>query len=175
MRWDALFADLQTQVSAQQQEDFEANVAETIALEWSRTGVADRLRAHVGQRPVLTLQDGQSVHLDIRSVGSDWLSGVGSGHQWLIPLSALQTISGLMRRSEAEASPVRQRLSITSPLRALAQAREHVTVHLASGVLIEGGLLGVGRDFLDIRSDASVQPVRTVPLGAVTAVRSVWG
>ena len=173
MRWDALFADLQAQAAAQRQEDFESNVAEVVALEWSRVEMVDRIRGHAGQRVAIRLRGGESVTLEVRAVGSDWLSGSGAGYQWLIPVQAVDMISGLTRRVQAEPSQARRRLSIASPLRALADARHYIVVRGANGVLTEGALLGVGRDFLDVRFVSDPPVIRTVPLAAITAVCSV--
>ncbi len=175
MRWDALFADLETQASARRQEDFETSMAEAIALEWSRVELVDRIRGHTGHRVSLRLRGGESVTVEVSAVGSDWLAGAGVGHQWLIPVAAVDMLSGLTRRAQTQTSQTQRRLRITSPLRALADARQHVVVRCATGVLAEGVLLGVGRDFLDVRPQGSPQVIRTVPLAAITAVCSARG
>ena len=172
MRWDALFADLQAEAAAMRQDDFEHGVAEVIALEWSRVLLADRLRAHRGQELDIKLRGGETLTLEMTAAGTDWVSGLARGCQWLIPGAAMQMISGLTRRAEVERSQVRRRLTITSPLRALADAGAQVAVHGEAGILVQGRLLGAGRDFLDVRAHAQV-PLSTVPLSVITAVRSV--
>ncbi|RJN31822.1 hypothetical protein [Nesterenkonia natronophila] len=172
MRWEALFADLEVQTSALRQEEFEFGVAETIALEWSRAELTDRLRGHIGEQLAIRLRGGEVVPLEITAAGSDWVSGVGRGHQWLMPVAVLELVSGMTRRVQVESSPARRRLGIASPLRALAEADPHIAVHCASGVLVEGRLLGIGRDFLDIRPEGQFRRVQTVPLPVMTAVRS---
>ncbi|TLQ00309.1 hypothetical protein FEF26_01725 [Nesterenkonia salmonea] len=172
MRWDALFADLQAQASAQRQEVFESSVAEAVALEWSRVELVDRIRGHTSQPIAIRLRGGETVTLDVRTVGSDWIAGGAAGYQWLIPVGAVDMVKGLTRRTQVEPSQARRRLSITSPLRALAEARHHIVVRCETGVLAEGALLGVGRDFLDVRTESDYPTIRTVPLAAITAVCS---
>jgi hypothetical protein len=175
VRWEALFDDLQVQTSALRQEDFEFGVAETLALEWSRAELTDRLRAHIGEQLAIRLRGGEAVTLEVTAAGIDWVSGVGRGHQWLMPLAALELVSGMTRRVQTEPSQARRRLGIASPLRALAEASPHIAVHCASGILVEGRLLGVGRDFLDVRAEGQSPHIQTVPLPAMTAVRSARG
>lgn len=172
MRWEALFADLQAQAAGQDQEEFEAHVAEVVELEWSRVELVDRLRGHIGRRIGVRLQGGESLTLDVETVGSDWMAGVGGGAQWLIPCGAISVVSGLTRRVRPETSRVRARLGIASPLRVLAEGRYSVVVRGETGILAEGALLGVGKDFIDVRSEAVDPLIRTVPLRALTAVCS---
>lgn len=172
MRWEALFADLRAQSAAQQQENFEAEVAEAVGLAWSRTPLCDRLRAHIGRRLTLQLGGGAVVRLWVGEVGSDWLSGSAGAQAWLIPATAVITVTGLSRRAQPEVSPSRQRLGIGAPLRALAAAREPVVVHGSAGVLAEGVLIGVGADFFDIQCAAQSREIRAVPMRALIGVRS---
>lgn len=172
MRWEALFADLCAQSAAQEQEAFEAEVAEAVGLAWSRTSLCDRLRAHTGRQLTLQLGGGIVVSLWVGEVGSNWLSGSAGAQAWLIPSAAVIEVTGLSRRAQPEVSPAQQRLGIGSPLRALAAARETVVIHGSAGTLAEGVLIGVGADFIDVRCTAQSRGVRVVPMHALTGVRS---
>lgn len=175
MRWEALFSDLQVQSAAHQQELFEAEVAEAVGVEWSRTMLCDRFRAHVGHQVTLQLRGGAAVTFSIGAVGRDWLSGSAGVQAWLIPAGAVLSVTGLSRRARQESSPSQRRLGIGAPLRALAAAREQVVVRGSMGELAEGVLVGVGADFLDIRSTGQAQRITTVPLHALSGVRSAAG
>ena len=172
MRWEALFSDLRAQSAAQQQETFEAEVAEAVGLAWSRTPLSDRVRAHIGHRLTLHLDGGAVMSLRVGEVGGNWLSGSTVAQAWLIPTAAVMTVTGLSRRAQSEASPSQQRLGIGAPLRVLAAAREPVVVHGGNGTLTEGVLIGVGADFIDIRSATESKEIRTVPMHALIGVCS---
>lgn len=172
MRWEALFADLQAQSAAQQQDDFEAEVAHAVDLEWSRTPLCDRFRANIGRRISLRLTDGASLGFRVEAVGGDWASGSVGAQQWLIPLQAVVSAVGLLRRAQSEPSPSQRRLGISAPLRALAAAQEHVVVYGRAGEATEGVLVGVGRDFIDLRRPGGRAVIRTVPVYALVGVRS---
>lgn len=169
MRWEALFADLDAQAAAERQAGFEAEVAATVALEWSRVPLMDRLRAHLGAEVALRLRGDTELRLWLNTVGADWLAGTAGPQDWLVQGSAVLTVDGLKRLTKGEPSQARRKLSIASPLRALAASREVVSVLGEQGRLAEGLLAGVGLDFVDLRTSAGL---RTVPLSAVLAVRS---
>ncbi len=175
MRWEALFADLQVQSAAHRQELFETEVAEAVGLEWSRTMLCDRFRAHIGHQVTLQLRGGAVVMFTIGAVGRDWLSGGAGVQAWLIPAEAVVSVTGLSRKAQQESSPSRQRLGIGAPLRVLAAAREQVVVRGSMGELAEGVLVGVGADFLDIRSTGQAQRITTIPMRALSSVRSAAG
>ncbi|GFZ82135.1 hypothetical protein [Nesterenkonia alkaliphila] len=169
MRWESLFEDLEAQAAAERQSEFEAEVAATLTLEWSRVALMDRLRAHLGAEAALRLRGGIDVTLRLSTVGANWLAGTAGVQDWLVQGGAVLTVRGLQRKAQAEPSQARRNLGIASPLRALAASREAVSVLGEQGRLAEGLLTGVGLDFIDLRTPGGLC---TVPLAAVLAVRS---
>lgn len=179
MRWDALFEDLEAQWSAQQAQRLEADVAEALELEQSRTHLADRLRAAAGCELRLNLPGEPQLRVRVDRVGADWLGGHSGVQSLLIPLQAIHSVDGLPQRSQPETSRARKRLSIGSPLRALARSREVVNVQDPGGQLGRGLITRVGADHFDLalasgdQAPGRSQPqLRSVPLAAVVAVRS---
>ncbi|GAA1136822.1 hypothetical protein [Nesterenkonia lutea] len=182
MRWDALFADLESQLDAARTADFDAAVDEASRLEASRLGLAERLRAHRGLQLTLLLPGDQRLNVEIGTVGSDWLSGSRHPHSVLLPLAALRAVEGMKRSAaQAEPSPARRRLGITAPLRRLARDRSMVSVQGPEGRLAQGLISAVGRDFLEIAQlDAGETHLRragsparrTIPLHAVSWLQS---
>lgn len=169
MRWDALFADLQAQWEAQRHQDLEVETVEALQIERARTPLADRIRAHTGSSLQLELPAVGRIECEIGEVGSDWLSGQQRGRSILIPMGALLGVHSLGWKAQPEASSTRRRLSITSPLRALAQHREEVTVTTASGPPVEGVLYAAGQDHFDL---ADQQRRVTIPVSALVMLRS---
>ncbi|NLS10841.1 hypothetical protein HGQ17_12730 [Nesterenkonia sp. MY13] len=170
MRWDALFADLQAQWEDQRHQDLEAETVEAVEIERARMPLADRLRAHTGSSLQLELPSAGRIECEIGEVGSDWLSGQHRGRSILISLDAVLAVHSLGWKAKPEASVARRRLSITSPLRALAQHREEVTVTTASaGPPVEGVLYAAGQDHFDL---ADQQRRLTIPVSALVMLRS---
>lgn len=182
MRWDALFADLQTQLDAAQTAEFDAAVVEAARLESSRLELADRLRAHQGQQLSLVLPGNRRLSVRVGAVGSDWLSGTLAQQSVLVPLSALRAVDGMHRSAaRAEAGATRRRLGIMEPIRRLSRDRSVVQVQGSEGLLAQGLISGVGRDFLEIadfaagesRGSAAFSAARrTLPLHSVCWLQS---
>lgn len=182
MRWDALFADLETQLEAAQTAEFTAAVADASRLEASRLELADRLRAHRDRELGLQIADGQRIVVRIGAVGADWLAGTALPYGVLVPLTSILAVDGVVRaaaRSEPSAS--RRRLSITAPLRRLARDRAPISVFGTQGLLAAGLIGAVGRDFVEVTPTRRDDPwrrgggdgsARVVPLHAVAWFRS---
>ncbi len=200
VRWDALFADLEAQMHATDASDEE--VAGLVRAEVGRTELADRLRAHLGVVVALQVTGGQWWHGAVLEAAPQWLlldqSGpaLGSGpgtrfgaggaggvsgatRQVLVPLPALQRITGLGAAVAPPAGTVERRLGLGSALRALARDRIAVVVALASGE-VAGTIDRVAADHLDLavhpvgeaRRPSAVTDVVALPFHAVLAVRS---
>lgn len=179
MRWDALFSDLEAQVSAQQAQQLEAEVAEALELERSRMSLADRMRAGVGQEMQICLPGQPQLRLHLESVGTDWLGGHLGGEGLLVRLEAVRSAEGLAGRGQPELSRARQRSGIGAPLRSLARSRETVVIHGVEGELGRGRIVHVGADHLDLAVQSREAgpsgrgpQLRSIALAAVVTVRS---
>jgi hypothetical protein len=184
MRWDALFEDLEAQLAARRQLDFEAEIAERARVDSAGVQLADRLRGSLGLSIRVHVCSGSAFEGTLSHAGSEALVLDEPQHQVLIPYAAAVHYGGLSRLAVTEASKVRQRLGLASALRGLAGNRARVTILVSRGP-VEAGLHGVidtvGRDFLDLaltpegadRHAGSVRKVLTVPFAAVAGIRSV--
>lgn len=177
MRWDLLFADLEAQLAGEQQAAVDAEVAERVRIERGSVTLVDRLRAHVGS--ALVLDAGPlSVRGTVREVGADFvlLDDEGGGYA-LVPVLALEGVSGLGRAVAPVPGAVLRRLGLTSALRGLVRDRAELRVHTASAE-VRGVPSAVGADHLDLvplrpgERDAPPPAARSVPLSALRVVRS---
>lgn len=178
MRWDDLFADMESQLAAERYREIEAEAAELTRAETAEALLEDRCAAHVGSRLRLSLRGGLVIEGGIVSAGSGWVVLDDASQEILIPLAAVDWLDGLgVSRQSPEA---RRRLGMPHAMRALAMARVSVRLHLRSGsaVHLEGTVDRAGRDHMDIavhpndefRRRRAVQVVRTVPYAAVACV-----
>jgi hypothetical protein len=181
VRWDALFADLESQFAALQEGDLYGEVADRIRAEVGRITVLDRLRGALGTVVRLDLDGGRPVAGDLVRVGEDCLL-VASGRteEWLVPVAAVTAVHGLGPRADQADGAVAGKLGLTHLLRGIARDRSPVTVYSA-GVEqpVTGTIDRVGADFLELaehppdapRRRDEVSNLRLIPTNALVAVR----
>jgi hypothetical protein len=184
MRWDALFGDMEAQLAARQQLDFEAEVAERARADAARVELADRLRGSLGLNIRVHASSGTAFEGVLSHAGSEALVLDEPLHQVLIPYAAAAQFVGLCRLAVPEQSKIRQRLGLGSALRGLAGSRMPLTVLVVRGraeAQQYGVIDTVGRDFLTLavikegerRRPAAVRQEVTIPFAAIAAIRSV--
>lgn len=183
MRWDALFEDMEAQLAARRQLDFEAEIAERARVDSAGVELADRLRGSLGLSIRVQVCSGAAFEGTLSHAGSEALVLDEPQHQVLVRYAAAVHYGGLSRLAVPEPSKVRQRLGLASALRGLARDRARVTILVSRGPA-ESGLHGVidtvGRDFLDLavapavgdRRPGDVRQVLSIPFAAVAAIRS---
>ena len=184
MRWDAIFADLETQMAAGERLDLEAEITERTRTEEASVELADRLRGSLGRLIVVQLASGSTFEGTLSHAGSQALVLDEPRHQVLVPYASAVRYVGLSRLAVAEPSRVRQRLGLASALRGLARDRTGLAVLTAGGLAGEATIFGVidrvGRDYLDLavtgegeeRRAANVRQVATIPFAALAGIRS---
>jgi hypothetical protein len=181
VRWDALFADLESQFAAMHDSDMYGEVADRIRAEMGRITVLDRLRGALGTVVRLDLLGSRTVAGELVRVGKDCLL-VASGRteEWLVSVAAVTAVHGLGPWADQAESTVSGRLGLTHLLRGIARDRSPVTVFCAGAEqAVSGTIDRVGADFLELaehpldtpRRRAEVSNVRLVPLAALVAVR----
>lgn len=185
VRWTRLFADLESRLDAERDADLTAEVAERTRIEVGKSTLADRLRAAVGRRVVITTVAGTPYRVQVEAIGPDWLVVVDDRQdERLIALSSVAVIGQL---PVAVAAPydeagrqVATRLDLRHALRGIARDRTPVRVVTTGAVILSGTIDRVGADFIDLaehhldesRRIGKVISVQTVPMGAfVEAVR----
>lgn len=180
MRWDSLFADLEAQLDAAD-DDVAAMHAERVRAEVAGVELRDRLRGAVGQDLALRLAGGEQVAGLLRTAGPDWLLVGEPSGEALVPLAAVVVVDGLTRSLAAPAGRVEGRLGLASALRGVARDRSAVRLWLRDpgSAVLTGTVDRVGADHLDLARHAADEPRRpgavrgtsAVPLGALACLR----
>lgn len=151
MRWDQLFADLEGQARAIEDDELEAEIVDRLRVEVGRVSLLNRLRAQEQQRVTLLVAGAGRIGGDLAQVGADWLL-LNAPYELIVPAGAVIGVSDLPPAavSPEGVSPIASRLRLTAALRAVAVDRSTVTVTLRSGDTVTGTPDRVGADFLDL-------------------------
>jgi hypothetical protein len=177
MRWDALFADLESQFEALQESDLYGEVADRIRAEVGKITVLDRLRGAVNTVVRVELIDAEPVRGLLSRVGKDCLLLETERYEeWLIPVDALVAVHRLGPWAEPA---VEGKLGLAHLLRGIARDRSPVTLFCSGGGPVTGTIDRVGADFLELaehpldapRRRSEVYNVRLVPTQALRALR----
>ena len=182
MRWEALFADLESQLEAAGDLDHELEIRDRERREAALVRLVDRLAGSVGGQ-VNVQVSGSVIKGELRAVGVDWLLlGTAPSRESLVPLEAVLTVAGLSRlsRSPGSEGAVGAKLRLGYALRLLARDRAGVTVVLRDGSQVTGTLDRVGSDFVEVAEHPAGEPrrvgavfgLRAVPYAAISVVRS---
>jgi hypothetical protein len=168
MRWDDLFSDLEAQLGAAQDAQFQADVSDLTRSERASIKLAERLLTARGRSVALTLRDGEAVLGVVVDAAVQWLLLGASGPQTLVPMRAVALVSGLPPRT-SHVTEVERRLGIGHALRALARDRARVIVDFGAGE-VTGLIAVVGADYVEVST--SVGAMSAVPIDAIMRVRS---
>lgn len=179
MRWERLFADLEARLEAGERAAVEGETADLVRAERARLVLRDRLRAHVGESLRWSLVTGDPALTGrLLDVGADWVLVASESGELLIPIAAVQCVSGLSRFTAPEAGEVARRLGMGVILRGLARDRALVRVRLRGEQRVTGTIDRVGVDHFDIavhpddepRRDRAVREVRCLLMPAVVGI-----
>lgn len=174
VRWETLFADLEHQLQAAQDEQLWAEVPDLTRAERAGLRLEDRLRALRGTRVRAGLHDGFAVDGRLAEVGGGWLLVVDEPHEHLVPLAAVVTVLGATLPTAPPPGTL-ERLGLSHALRALARDRRRVRVETAAGTLM-GRIDAVGADHLELGSvDEAWRPTGDRRLVAFAGLRLVSG
>lgn len=181
MRWERLFADLETELAAAGAAERDVEVAERTRAEVAKLRLVDRLRAAGEASLTVELAGAGSWSGRVADTGPDWvlLRGDPRGDA-LVALDAVQTVSGLPPRSAVPGSEgrVAERFRIGAVLRGVARDRAGVRVWVRDGGSHTGTVDRVGADYLELaehdpdvaRRATAIRGVRLVPFAALGAV-----
>ncbi|MFJ6026118.1 hypothetical protein ACIQCN_01445 [Pseudarthrobacter sp. NPDC092424] len=161
----------------------DADISDRVRAELVGIGMADRLRGSMDCRLSVHLLCGETVHGVLCHVGADALVLDEEQHQALVPYASVARYTGLGRLAPGEVSSVKRRLGLAHALRGLARDRAQLSMTVGAGatsVRLAGVIDRVGADFLDlalvapgeVRRNAQVRQVSTVPFTAISLVRS---
>ena len=169
MRWLALFDDLEAELGRERRQEVLADSGALLRTEWARTGLAERLGAHLGRQIGVRVGGGVVLRGELLDAGPHWLLLGDGGGQVLVPAGAVVAVSGLGKGAVAPAGEVARRLGLGHALRALARDRAFVRV-CADGVEFSGTIDRVGEDHFDLATHDADQWRRA---GTVSGVWSI--
>jgi hypothetical protein len=183
VRWTALFADLEAQWAQAEAEELAAEVADRTRREIARLRLYDRGRTALGVVLTVRLGGVGPVRGRLDGVGPDWmLLTEPGGSELLVASGQLIWLSGLPPYADEpdREGVVDSRWTFAFALRALARDRSPAAVLLGDGSVLTGTFDRVGADYAEIaahpldepRRDRVVRALRTVPLAAISAVRT---
>lgn len=173
VRWESLFADLESQLEAARAADRSLEVADLVRAERGTVTLVDRLRGSCGGVVTLDVGIGETVSGVLLEVAEQWVL-IGDGpRRMLVPVRAVVMARGLRLQAAPDGGEVLRRLGLGHALRALARDRASVRV-LAGGAEVVGRVEQVGADHVDLTvgHDARAGTRVTLPFTALQVVRS---
>lgn len=151
----------------------DTRVDDLAVVHYGEVDLVSRLHASGGCDLVVHLAGGEVLRGRLDRVGVGVAVLVGRGSRWLWRPVAAVRIEGLSERSGIPASTgVAAQVRITSLLREAAATAAHVVVSLLDGTRVEGAMVRVGVDFVELDHGGRVS---VVPLGALAVVRVAVG
>jgi hypothetical protein len=147
----------------------DAVVEDLAVVHYGEVDLVSRLHASTGRDLVVHLAGGEVLSGRLDRVGVGVAVLVGRGSRWLWRPVAAVRITGLSERSGVPAATgVAARVRVTALLREVAGTGARVVISLLDGTRVEGGLVRVGVDFVELDHGGRVS---VVPLGSLAAVR----
>ncbi|MBM9468213.1 hypothetical protein [Nakamurella leprariae] len=192
MRWEQLFADLESQFERLADADVDAEIAPRARAAFADVELTARLVPAIGT-PLRVRTLGPVLTGVLDAVGPDWLTLTESGRRdRLVALGAITSIAGVGRSTAPPMGVVARRWTLRMVLRGLARDRSPVALALAGAdparvddaAQVGGTIDRVGADFLELATHPEWEPRRAgsvrgtvlVPLAALVAVQiSPWG
>jgi hypothetical protein len=160
MRWNDLFADLESQAHALSVAERDAEVAELTRLETSRLELASRLRPALGAAVRVRCLGGMALAGRLSAIGTGWvLLEEDAGREAFVATAAVVSIAGLGRLS-APGPALDARLGFGRALRGLARDRSVLRACLIDAGVVDGTLDRVGSDFVEFAVHAAGEPRR---------------
>ncbi len=179
MRWErsvlALIDDLEQQAEGLHLVERDLEVADRTRAEYARVTLASRLHALAGRPVRLRLLGGIALAGTVTRTGLDWLLVEDDvARAWIVRHAAVAVLQGASARAVPhDALGVLRRLPLRAVLRRLADEDTDCLLHLVDGSRVEGRLLRLGEDFVELRlaGDLTAEGYDVVPLAGVAAVQ----
>ncbi|YAL82494.1 hypothetical protein ACMYYO_11230 [Dermacoccaceae bacterium W4C1] len=183
MRWQELFADLESQLRHAETREQAIEVADRTRAERAAVSWLDRAARAVGAELEVETGTGR-VAGRLVDLGRDWmLLSETAGHGGvMIPVSAVSGVRGLPEGSDSDVG-LGRRFGLGVALRAISRDRAAVSVQRTGGPPLVGTIDVVGADYLELaehpadlpRRPHSVTAVRVIPFEAIAALRRIAG
>lgn len=190
MRWDELFADIESQLEQELDAERLDMAVEEERLRLGRLSLRDRLAAMTASERALRLElvSGEILDARVDTVGRDWLAGDidggGASRSVIVPIAAIAGVipaGGQLElglRAASRSGELSAQLGMAFVLRDLCRRRVGVDLATRAGTC-HGTIDRVGRDHLDLaehergeaRRGRAVRRIRMIPFEAVLSVR----
>jgi hypothetical protein len=173
---DWLDGDAAARWAAEERDDLEGEVAERIRAQWARVRWLDRFREARGRPAALGLLGGHAVQGQVCDAGRDWLSLRSGTTVAVVRAGAVLSVDGLPDAADAVEETATAGLAPGHALRRLVAGRRPARLLLVDGSRVEGTLVRVGADAVDVVRHPADRPPRTddrsttVPWAALAAV-----
>lgn len=182
MRWESLFADLESQMEELEANEMASEVADRTRREVAKFRLVDRIRPAFGHPLTMFTLGGGQLAGRVSGVGADWvLLAVDRLHECLVPLDAITGITGLGGISAVPGSEgkIAAKLTLAYALRGVARDRAFVVIQMRDGTMVTGTIDRVGTDFFemaehgqyDMRRNREIWGIRTVPFAGIAYVK----
>ncbi|MGI8416115.1 MAG: hypothetical protein ACR2P2_07880, partial [Nakamurella sp.] len=120
MRWEQLFADLESQFDELADAQLMAELAERQRIEFGAIGMVARLAGALGAPLRLRTSAGTAITGVLRRLGPDWaLINEGAGRETVLSLAAVTVVEGLTGATGQPLRGVAGKLTLRSALRGL--------------------------------------------------------
>ena len=180
MRWELLFADLETQLHEASAQELERHIDELARVEASQLSLAQALRGATNKQLSLVGVTGTAFHGVLLRVEPEWLLMSEGLRQVMVPLAKIVTVHGLgMARADASS---RIPYTLAAALRLLAKNRSAVVLELDSArqAAVRGVLDQVGANYVQLmqladgvrRDHENRQGSVVIPLGQIMSIAS---
>lgn len=146
-RWEALFADLAAQEEADERAELQHLVAELTRAEAATVRLVERLAA--ADAVTIVTSSGEQLRGRITALADTWVLVADGMRETLVPLTAIDHVRGLSRRSQWLNSPSARALTLGTILRTFARNRTYVTWRTSSGA-VSGMIERVGADYAEL-------------------------
>lgn len=134
--------------AAEQAATLAAEVADTIKVEFGRTTLSDRLRAHCGRELTLHVTGIGAVTGSLEVVEGEWLRMTAPCRVYYLAIDKIETVEGLGEAPDA--APGLPARGWTQLLRQFAEAGRTITVATVTGGRTSGRVARSGRDHFDM-------------------------
>ena len=152
-RWPALFADLEAQFDASEQQASASDLTDRIRYEIGQLSLLDRLRGALGEEIQLGVRGSEVLRGVVHDVGPDWVlvGGVGDSARFgvVVAATAISWVDGL-RGGIASNGPAWAAPDLRRLLRAYVQNRSATTLVTRDGHRWRGTVAGVYADHVEL-------------------------
>ncbi len=181
MRWESLFADLESQLNGARARERTVEIQEMVRIERSQLRLWDYLAGQTGAELALDLLSGQRLRGVLVHVGVNWLSLLEGNAEYLVLATGVRSIEVAGQRAAVvDEATVRRRVSQGAALRSLVRDRARVTVWAVDGAALGTGTLDhAGADHLRLarhpadgyRRNTEVRSVVLLPFASIAVLR----